>query len=84
MKIVKINIFLKLITWPWRSFFGPSGGKSDALNPFLMVPRSSFDLFRKMILSYLRNLIIGYLIIASFRSAASAVRPLQYCELNGS
>ena len=24
-------------------FFGPSGGKSDVLNPFLMVPRVSFD-----------------------------------------
>ena len=28
---------------PRHSLFGPSGGKSDALNPFLMVPRASFD-----------------------------------------
>ena len=34
---------LKLLELPRRSFFGPSGGKSDALNPFLMVPRASFD-----------------------------------------
>ena len=32
-----------------RSFFGPSGGKSDVLIPFLMVPKSSFDLFGKII-----------------------------------
>ena len=39
-KIIKI---VKLLKLPWRSFFKPSGGKSDVLNPFLMVPRSSFD-----------------------------------------
>ena len=72
------DFWLKLLKLPRRSFFGPSGGKSDALNPFLMVPRSSFDLFGKMILSYLHYFITSYLIIASFRSAASAVRPLQY------
>ena len=25
-------------------FFGPSGGKSDAADPFLIVPRSSFEI----------------------------------------
>ncbi len=44
------KFLLKLLKLPRRSFFGPSGGKSDALNQFLMVPRSSFDLFGKMIL----------------------------------
>ena len=28
-----------------RSFGGPSGGKSDAADPFLVVPRASFELF---------------------------------------
>ena len=28
-----------------RSFGGPSGGKSDAADPFLIVPRSNFELF---------------------------------------
>ena len=37
------KIFLKLLELPRHSFFGPSGGKSDALNPFLMVPTTSFD-----------------------------------------
>ena len=27
-----------------RSFFGPSGGKSDAVRSFLMVPRPTFDI----------------------------------------
>ena len=60
-KILKMNdfaaenheihkIILKLLELTRRSFFGASGGKSDALNPFLMVPKSSFDLFGKKIL----------------------------------
>ena len=28
-----------------RSFGGPFGGKSDAADPFLIVPRASFELF---------------------------------------
>ena len=28
-----------------RSFFGPSGGKSDAADPFLMLPGSILELF---------------------------------------
>ena len=28
-----------------RSFGGPSGGKSDAADPFLIVPRSNFNIF---------------------------------------
>ena len=28
-----------------RSFFGPSGGKSDAADPFLILPGSIFELF---------------------------------------
>ena len=41
------KIFLKLLELPRRSFFGPYGGKSDVLNPFLMVPRASFDFCSK-------------------------------------
>ena len=37
------KILLKLLELLRRSFFGPSGGKSDALNPFSMVPKASFD-----------------------------------------
>ena len=46
----KFGLLFKLLELPRRSFLGPSGGKSDVLNPFLMVPRSSFDLFSKIIL----------------------------------
>ena len=28
-----------------RSFFGPSGSKSDAADPFLILPRFNFELF---------------------------------------
>ena len=48
-----------------RSFFGPSGGKSNAAHPVSILPRCNFELFCDVV------------VMESFRSAASAVRPLQ-------
>ena len=39
----KMRKMRKLLKLRRRSFFGPSGGKSHVLIPFLMVPRASFD-----------------------------------------
>ena len=55
-----------------RSFFGPSGGKSNAAHPFLILPRSIFELFVRLssrrlrrYLAQLHQMIVEYAVVLS-------------------